>query len=137
MKPLLVFPKTKPGFIRNFSSTSANRFYFCELENRLICRVSYKAFISFLENLERQFQWLKIVRTKKKNYYSNVWYFNTMNWIEQKHLLEVLHKKDVFKNFVKFTGKHLPLEIPTESPLKMIKNAFYFHLKSFFRSQDI
>ena len=72
MKPLLVFPKTKPGFIRNFFSTSANRFYFCELENRLICRVSYKSFISFLENLERQFQLLKIVRTKNKYYYSNV-----------------------------------------------------------------
>ena len=27
--------------------------------------------------------------------------------------------------------------LATESPLKMMKNDFFFHLKSFFRSQDI
>ena len=29
-----------------------------------------------------------------------------MNWTEQKQSLEVFNKKDVFKNYVKFTRKH-------------------------------
>ena len=98
-----------------FSSTSTNRFYFCELENGLICRVSYKSFISFLENLERQFQWLKIVWTKNKYYYSNVWYFNTMNWIEQKHLLEVLNLQE-----------NTCLGNPNWKPFKNDKKCFLF-----------
>ena len=93
----------------------------------------YKSFTSFLENLEQQFQWLKIVRTKNKYYYSNIWYFNTMNWIEQKHSLELLYKKGVFKNFIKFSGIHLSWKSleATESPLKMMKNAFYSTQKLF------
>ena len=31
----------------------------------------------------------------------------------------------------------LRLFLATESPLKMMKNAFFFHLKNSFRSQDI
>ena len=117
MKPLLVFPKTKPLW-----------FYM-----KLFFDF-YKSFTSFLENLEQQFQWLKIVGTKNKYYYCNIWYFNTMNWIEQKHSLELLYKKGVFKNFIKFSGIHLSWKSleATESPLKMMKNAFYSTSKAFF-----
>ena len=108
MKPLLVFPKTKPlWFYTKLFFNFCKSFLLLWVRKSFDWESSYKSFISFLENLELQFQWLKIVRTKKKYYYSNVWYFNTMNWIEQKHLLEVFYKKDVFKNFVKFTGKQL------------------------------
>ena len=99
----------------------------------MIGKVSYKSFTSFLENLERLFHWPKIVRTKNKYYYSNIWYFNTMNWIEQKHLLDVFYKKGIFTNFVKFTGKHLSWKSleATKSPLKMMKNAFISPKKPF------
>ena len=135
MKPLLVLPKTKPLWFYT-------KLFFDFCKSLLILWVrksfdwesSYKSFISFLENLERQFQWLKFVRTKNKYYYSNIWHFNTMNWIEQKHSLEVFYKKGAFKNFVNFTGKHLSWKAleDIESPLKMMKIAFYSTSKAFF-----
>ena len=48
--------------------------------------------------------------------------------------MEVLYKKVVFKNFVNFTGKHLPWKAleAIENPLKMMKNASYSTSKAFF-----
>ena len=48
-------------------------------------------------------------------------------------------KKNVkmFLNFLRAHSEGLRQSLTTESPLKMMKNAFYFTLKAPFRSQDI
>ena len=43
----------------------------------------------------------------------------------------------MFLNFLRAHSEGLRQSLTTESPLKMMKNAFYFTLKAPFRSQDI
>ena len=49
----------------------------------------------------------------------------------------MLRLSNFFENLFKGALSDLRQFLPTESPFKMMKNIFLFHLKSSFRSQDI
>ena len=85
MKPLLVFPKTKPlWFYTKLFFDFCKSFLLLWVRKSFDWESSYKSFISFLENLERQFQWLKIVRMKNKYLLFQYLIFQSheLNWTE-------------------------------------------------------
>ena len=107
MKYLLALRKARPLWF--FS-----KLFFDSFKSVLVLLVTkpfdWKSFLQILYWFPRKPLTASITQNcqgEKKSYHlSNIWYFNSRNWIEQKQSMEVFNKKDVFKNFVNFTGKH-------------------------------
>ena len=107
MKPLLVLRKTKPlWFNRKLFFDSCKSLLVLLVRKPFDWEIFYKSFICFLEN-PRQLQWLKIVRVKNNLIIYIIFGISTP-WIEfnRSNHWKCSIKKDVFKNFVNFTGKH-------------------------------